>query len=156
MPIEEPMTFMIEDAQIVFRNFSGEEGQYNAKGNREFSVILDPDSAKKMLNDGWNVKQLTPRDEGEEGDWYITITVGYKAYPPRIVMITSTSRVNLTEETVGSLDWAEILQADLIARAYRWEVGAKTGIKAYLKSLFVTIHEDELERKYGIETGVEA
>lgn len=146
---DEAATFMIEDAKILFRNFSGEEGQYNAKGNREFSVVLDEASAQQMLKDGWNVKQLRGDDE-DPGDWYITVTVGYKAYPPHVVMITSKSRTNLTEDTIGTLDWADIAKVDMIARAYEWSVNGKTGIKAYLKTMFVTIDEDDLERKYAL------
>ena len=63
-------------------------------------------------------------------------------------MITSTSRTVISEEDVEVLDWAEIGNADLIARAYNWEVNGKTGIKAYLQSLYITIQEDALERKY--------
>ena len=37
---------------------------------------------------------------------------------------------------------------DLILNPYEWAVNGKTGVKAYLKSIFVTIQEDELERKY--------
>jgi len=48
------------------------------------------------------------------------------------------------------LDWADIKTADLIARGYDWNVGGKSGTKAYLQSLFVTIEEDALERKYSI------
>lgn len=148
--MDEAKTFMVEDARLVFRNFSGKEGQYNVAGNREFAVILDPESANAMAKDGWNVKQLTGRDEDEEGDFYISVAVNFKNRPPRVVMITSTSRTNLTEESVDVLDWAEIRTADLIARAYNWEVNGKTGIKAYLQSLFVTIEEDALERKYAV------
>jgi hypothetical protein len=46
------------------------------------------------------------------------------------------------------LDWADIKSSDLICRAYEWDVNGKTGIKAYLQSLFVTIEEDYLDRKY--------
>ena len=149
MAREDQKQFMIEDAQLVFRNFAGKEGPYNQSGSREFSVILPPDVAQEMAADGWNVKQLRG-DEDEAGDFYITVAVNFKNKPPRVVMITSSSRTNLNEESVEVLDYADIQTADLIAVAYNWEVNGKTGIKAYLKSLFVTIEEDELERKYGI------
>lgn len=148
--MDEAKTFMVEDAQLVFRNFSGKEGQYNAEGDRNFSVILDDKIAEVMLRDGWNVKYLQARDEDDTPTPYIQIAVNFKNRPPRVVMITSTSRTNLDASSVDVLDWAEIQTADLIARAYNWEVNGKTGIKAYLQSLFVTIEEDALERKYAV------
>ncbi|MET0786255.1 MAG: hypothetical protein ABWY25_06075 [Paenisporosarcina sp.] len=147
---DETKTFMVEDARLVFRNFSGKEGQYNREGDRNFAVILDPDTASAMLADGWNVKGLASREEGEPDTPYIQVAVNFKNRPPRVVMITSTARTHLDEASVAVLDWAEIQTADLIARAYEWEVNGKSGIKAYLQSLFVTIEEDALERKYAI------
>lgn len=143
-------TFMIEDARLVFRNFAGKEGQFNREGDRNFAVILDDETAKVMLNDGWNVKFLASREEGEEDTPYIQVSVGFKNKPPRIVMITSTSRTHLNEDSVAVLDWAEVRICDLIARAYHWDVNGKTGIKAYLQSMFITIEEDALERKYAV------
>jgi hypothetical protein len=49
---------------------------------------------------------------------------------------------------VELLDIVEIHHTDLIIRPYNWEVSGKTGKKAYLKSLFITIVEDPLELKY--------
>lgn len=147
---EEAKTFMVEDARLVFRNFSGKEGPYNQEGARNFAVILDDEIAKIMLKDGWNVKYLASREEGEEDTPYISIAVNFNIRPPRVVMITSTARTNLDEDTVGVLDWAEIQTCDLIARAYDWTVNGKTGTKAYLQSLFITIEEDALERKYAV------
>lgn len=141
-------TFMVEDARIIFRNFSGKESQYNREGDCNFSVILAPEMAEDMAKDGWNVKQLKSREEGEEGDFIIQVAVNFKNRPPRVVLLTSTSRTNLDADSVAVLDWADIKTADLIARGYEWDVNGKSGIKAYLQSLFVTIDEDALERKY--------
>jgi hypothetical protein len=150
MPDDAAPTFQVDDAQIIFRNFSGEEGQYNVAGDRNFAVILDQEIAERLAADGWAVRSLKPREEGDEETPYISIKVNFKNRPPRIVMLTSTSRTQLDQDSVGVLDWADIESADLIARAYNWEVGGKSGIKAYLQTLFVTIAEDALEKKYAI------
>ena len=151
----EAKTFMIEGAQIIFRNFAGKEDPYNRAGDRNFAVILDPTVAVSMLADGWNVKYLAAREEGEEDTPYIQVAVGYKARPPHVVMITSKARTNLTEDMVEILDFADFENVDLIARAYSWEVNGKSGIKAYLQSMFATIEEDELQKKYAVEASGE-
>lgn len=148
--MDEAKTFMIEEARLIFRNFKGAEGQYNREGDRNFSVILDEASAKKMLEDGWNVKYLSAREEGEVDTPYIQISVNFNNRPPRVVMITSNSRTTLNAKSIDVLDWANIKTADLIARGYDWAVNDKSGTKAYLQSLFVTIEEDALERKYAV------
>lgn len=148
---DDAKTFMVEDARLLFRNFSGEESQYNTTGDREFSLILDPDIGDQMLKDGWNVKLLPSREEGVPDTPYISVRVNFKNRPPNIVLITSTARTNLREDTVGILDWADIQMCDLIARGYDWSVGDKSGTKAYLQTMFVTIEEDALERKYAVQ-----
>lgn len=147
----EAKTFMIEGAQILFRNFAGQEGPFNAAGDRNFCVIIDQEDAERMLNDGWNIKYLDAREEGEPDVPYIQVRVNFKQRPPRVVMLTSTSRQSLNEDMVETLDWANIQNADLICRGYEWEVQGKKGVKAYLQSLFITIEEDALERKYALQ-----
>jgi hypothetical protein len=141
-------TLVIENARIIFRNFSGREGMYNREGDRNFAVLLDDQLAKEMAEDGWNVKWLKPREEGEPEQAYIQVSVNFKGRPPRVVMISSRGRTNLGEHEVELLDWADISTADLIMRPYEWAVNDKHGIKAYLQSIFVTIEEDALELKY--------
>jgi len=146
-----PADFMIEGAQVVFKNFAGEEGMYNEKGKRNFAVILPEDTAEQMLQDGWNVKRLKVREDDEDrvvGDAYVSVEVSYKNRPPHIVAITSAGRTDLTEDTVETLDWAEFENVDLICNAYVWDVNGKSGIKAYLKSMYATIKEDALALKY--------
>jgi hypothetical protein len=147
---DQAKTFMVEDARIIFRNFAGKEGQYNREGDRNFAVVLPMDIAVKMLEDGWNVRYLEAREEGDEPTPYISVAVNYNNRPPRVILLTSTSRTQLDEKSVEVLDWSDIKTADLIARGYDWVVNGKSGTKAYLQSLFVTIEEDALERKYAI------
>lgn len=146
----EATTVTIENAQLIFRNFSGRETQYNREGDRNFHVVLDPDTAAHMSSLGWNVKQLRDRDEDTPGDFALEVAVGYKNKPPVIVTISSAGRTHIGEDSVDILDYAEIANVDLIINPYHWSVGDKSGIKAYLKTMFITLDEDELQRKYAM------
>lgn len=139
---------VIENARIGFRNFSGEEGRFNPKGRRNFCVFLDPELGETLQDDGWNIKWLEPREEGDEKQAFLQVAVSYKNIPPKIVQITSRGQTFLDEDMVSVLDWAEIENVDIIIRPYNWEVNGKKGVKAYVKSMYVTIFEDEFAHKY--------
>jgi hypothetical protein len=155
---------VMEGVRIIFRNFKGEPGEYNREGTRTFGVVLPEEIAEAMANDGWNVKRLKPNEEEQEagieqGPPWLPVEAAFdKGRPPKIVLITSRGKTTLTEPMVEELDNVDIAlddqtglpMCDLIVSPFFWGPNARgdSGVKAYLKSMFVTIEEDALERKY--------
>lgn len=142
----------MEDAHIVFRNFRGEErGQYNKAGDRNFSVVIeDEELARQLIEDGWKVKIRTPKREDAEPFYHLPVKVSFK-YPPKIVRIAGRHKTLLDEDSVGCLDFDDIARVDLVIRPYVWNVNDGHGVKAYVKSMYVTVLEDEFASKYDDE-----
>ena len=138
----------VENARIIFRNFAGKPSKFNAEGKRNFCLLIDDESANKFKLDGWNVKYLNPRDPDDKPQPYIQVSVAFDNFPPNIFLISGGKKTKLNEDTVSVLDYAEIENVDLIIRPYSWEVSGKSGVKAYVKNMYVTIVENEFEKKY--------
>lgn len=128
----------IDDARIIYRNFSGEGSKFNREGDRNFSLIIDdPAVADELVAQGWNVKIREPREEGDNPFIHLPVKVKFNDRGPRIYLITGDRRNELDEESVGILDNVDIISVDLDIRPYDWEVNGKTGRTAYLHSMRV-------------------
>lgn len=139
---------IIKDARICSKNFSGKPDKYNPNGFRQFTVILDEDEGMDMLEEGWNVKRKPGREPGDPDRFFLKVTVRFDKFPPVVKLVTSKNITTLDEDTVGQLDTAIITKIDLALSKRYWEVNGNTGYKAYLKTGYFTIEEDEFEDEY--------
>jgi hypothetical protein len=140
----------IEDARIVYRNFSGIAGKYNREGDRNFAVVIpEQEIADDLIKDGWNVKIRPPRDEDDTPFMYLPVKIKFNDRGPGIYINTFDGGLErLNEDTVGSLDNIDIRSVSLDVRAYDWEVNGKTGRTAYLQGMEVTQNIDRFAAKY--------
>lgn len=144
------------DCKIVLRNLSGRPTKFNAAGGkRNVKLLLDTQHADRLARLGWNVKEFNLKEGETETQKFIEVTAAYPTKempnirPPKIVMVTDRNQTELDAQTVGMLDMAHIKKVDLVFRDFPWgKEGDMRGHKAMIKTMYVTIVEDELDREY--------
>ena len=141
---------IIEGARILFRNFSGAPTKVDPRGGkRSINIAIDDvDAAQRLKEIGWNIKQLDPRDEGEDGTYHLPVFITFSPITPDIFVVTKKGKRRLDESTIGELDFHTLKNVDLVIRPYHWEVSGNTGIKAFVKTMYVTLEEDAFADKY--------
>ena len=128
----------IDDARIIFRNFSGEAGPYNREGDRNFALVIpNKEIADALVDKGWNVKVKDPMEEGDDPFMYMSVKIKFNGRGPNIYLKTGEKSNRLNEKTVGILDDIGIISVNMDIRPYDWEVNGKTGRSAYLQSMEV-------------------
>ena len=154
-------TINFEGVSIMYPNFNGDPTPYNPNGGkRTFSIrINDLQTGQDLMDAGWNVKSVLNHDEGDEIAFFtlpveVKYNENYRRLNPTVYQVTSHNKVKLDQDTVGILDNVDIREADLIVRAYEWEVGDRSGIKAYLQTGYFVIEEDQFARKYEFDDEV--
>lgn len=139
----------IDDARIIYRNFSGAGSKFNREGDRGFSVVIDdPDIADALIAEGWNVKIKPPREEGDVPFMHLPVKVKFNGRGPSVYLLTGTRKNELDEDSIDCLDDIDILSVDLDLRPYDWEVNGKTGRTAYLLGIHVTQKVDRFAERY--------
>ena len=139
----------IEGAMIIWKNFSGERDKFNP-GKRGFSVVIDDTvMADELRQEGWNVKDR-PLQEGaddSEQEWTLPVKLNMNHYT-QVWHIVGNHKTLLDEDTVSQLDVVDIVNCDISIRPYEWEMNGRTGITAYVDSMYVTIRENKFAEKY--------
>ena len=139
----------IEGATIIWKNFSGERDRFNP-GKRGFSVVIDDTvMADELRQEGWNIKER-PLQEGadpSEQEWTLPVKLNMNRYT-QVWLIVGNHKTLLDENTVAQLDVVDIIDCDISIRPYEWEMSGRTGITAYVDSMYVTIRENKFAEKY--------
>lgn len=137
----------MEDVEFLKRNFRGEAERFNDEGDRYFAIAIPVDQVDKLKELGYNVKVWNKKAAPEEQIMSLTIKVNYDWYPPQIVVIRNGRKIELGENEVKMLDWADIEKCDIVIRGKVWD--DDTGRRsAMLKTMFVTIAQSRLEARY--------
>ena len=143
---------VIENARIIFRNFSGESSKFNREGDRNFAVIVPNDEIKDILVEaGWNVKIKPPRDEEDTPFMFIPVKVKFNNRGPAAYLRSGETVTRLNEETIGILDEIDIQSVSMDLRPYDWDVNGKTGRTAYLQAIDVIQNIDRFGDMYAQE-----
>ena len=142
----------IDDARIIYRNFSGASSKFNREGDRNFAVIIpDQELANKLIEEGWNVRIKPPRDEDDDPFMYLPVKIKFSDRGPNIYLKTGERRNRLDEDSIECLDNIDIIGVDMDLRPYDWEVNGKTGRTAYLQSMCVTQEIDRFAARFAEE-----
>lgn len=150
------MELRFDNAKVLFRNFSGREVQKNGRtinsaGSRNFCVVIeDPNVAQAMINDGWNVK-VNASEDYELPLYYLPVAVRFDKIPPTVFRVTEHNKLQLTDETIGNLDYETIKNADMLVSGSTWDDNGTARIKAYLKLAYFVVEENPWEQKYGVQ-----
>lgn len=147
----------VENARIMYRDFSGLKS-YNDDGKRSFVLLIDSRETAEMLSaDGWAIKTRQPKknvgtedspmwveDTEAEPQYQLNVNVRYENYPPEIYLVSPDGNTvtPVNESTVNILDKAWIRGVDAVITPYTWNYGKKSGITAYLKLMYVQLEKD--------------
>ena len=145
----------ITDGVIAYSNFAGRPTDYNPNGGvRTVTFVIPNDIAQSLIDDGWNVRLQTFKNDPErEPRYLLECKFSYKTRDgrprdPKIFIVRDDGLVHMTEDTVGTLDAADILSVDAVIGPSYWEWGGGSGIAAYINSMYVTIKENPIDEKY--------
>lgn len=145
----------IDGARICYRNFTGKAGEYNAEGDRNFSLIIpDQDMAQKLIDDGWKVVIKENNDPDATPFMHMPIKVRFSKNGSGIPvwLISGSSRIRLDENTIGRLDRIQIESVDMDIRPWDWQKGNRSGRAAYLHAIRVYQKIDRFTAEYENDT----
>lgn len=140
----------LEDVKIkwAFSHFDGREDTFNAKGNHDFQIMLEPDVAERLLAEGWNVRTMDGYEEGDPPEHLLKVKISYKYEPPKIYLIKGDRKLRADERDLADIRRDTCERIDVIITPSRWVNGPNSGITAYAKELYAKVKESRFSAMY--------
>ena len=142
----------ITEGQIAYSNFSGNPTQYNPEGGkRSVTFVIPNEIADDLKAEGWPVREQN-FDDGTSryllDAAFLFRTRNGQPRDPKIFIVRDKKLIHVTEDTADALDRADIVSVDAVIAASYWEYAGRSGIKAYINSMYLTIKENPIDAKY--------
>ena len=147
----------INDARIIWKNFTGRGDRFNREGDRNFHLVIpDQETCELLQNDrneygdSWNVKIKPPREEGDTPFMHMLVKVKFNGRGPNVYLVSGDKKVPLTEDTIKCLDEIDITSVDLDIRPYDDTLPNGTSFRtAYLSAMCVYQRVDRFAAEDG-------
>jgi len=127
---------------ILFRNFSGAPDRYHQDGcMANFWIVLaDEDKAHELeTEEKLNIRWKPNRDGDLEPR--LQIFVRWDKFPPKIFQKTGDKEIQLNEDTIVGLDYADIVHCDLVLAPNEYDPAKPK--KAYLNRARFYVEEED-------------
>lgn len=129
---------VVKNACIMFTNFAGEPDRFGLAGRPQFNLVLSKEAADDLRADGWNIRVMPGREEGEEPTYMTNINVSFSddgRRDPTIKLYSSLDGKKvcrrLTAETVSKLDAIRLERINLRIGSFNYN-GDRYTMKGYL------------------------
>lgn len=147
---------IIEGTKFIYKtNFSGDPdrdtyGNTQRKGNL---IIPDIEQARRLIDEGFNVKLTKPKPGEEEGfipRYYVAIKVNYESeWPPKIFLMTGENDrhgVLLDAESVSNIDYMWIDNVNVVLNKYEGKNGKSLWVKSM--EVFQKMDDDPISMRH--------
>ena len=147
---------IIEGTKFIYKtNFSGDPdrdtyGNTQRKGNL---IIPDIEQARRLIDEGFNVKLTKPKPGEEEGfipRYYVAIKVNDESeWPPKIFLMTGENDrhgVLLDAESVSNIDYMWIDNVNVVLNKYEGKNGKSLWVKSM--EVFQKMDDDPISMRH--------
>lgn len=150
----------LDDVKVRFHNFAGGPLAWNPNNTEKSMTILVSDEQVDQLQKAGvtSVKPgyVNPNHPDSEPENRLPIKISYhhdgnRVWGPAVHLYTEGNPVpkELTEDTIGTLDKAQILKMSVVVNPHSWTSQLGTsGVNVYLRELYVVIRENRFATEF--------